>query len=223
MDARKDHQYAAVATTGTHPSAAGPPRLSDRSALHAHSIESSPHGNATADGTIEGQVKIVGYNHGVREQQPNSGRREVSYHAFDAEGSLKQDHTVLRTLVPRGLSPFSASVFGYAAVSDVAAHLEFRQPQPSLGLKGVQALNARILRAKSESNALQRLNLEPFSLRAFCHRRRACHQNMAGQLILDYLMFCEDFSLGIKRPWRSLQGYHAESLGALSRLGINNR
>jgi hypothetical protein len=40
---------------------------------------------------------------------------------------------------------------------------------------------ARILRSKGETNTLQGLNLEPFCLRAFCHRRRACHQNMAGQ------------------------------------------
>jgi hypothetical protein len=100
----------------------------------------------------------------------------------------------------RGVTLRSTPWYSGARPSDEICHLQFRQPQPSLGLKCVQPLDARIFRPKGESNALQRLNLEPFCLRAFCHRRRACHRNMAGQHIFDYLKFCGNFSLGISEP-----------------------
>jgi hypothetical protein len=47
--------------------------------------------------------------------------------------------------------------------------LAFSQMQPSLGLEYVLPLSPRILRAKAETNASQRLNLEPFCSGAHCH------------------------------------------------------
>jgi hypothetical protein len=48
--------------------------------------------------------------------------------------------------------------------------LELRQAQPSLGLKCVQAFNARVFSPKRECNALQSLALEPMCLGAIYHR-----------------------------------------------------
>jgi hypothetical protein len=153
-------------------SAAGTPRSSDGFILHTYSIEPSPNGNTAADGVIEGQVKLVRQNNGIRQQQPNASRREVPYHAFDTEGSFEQDHASLRILMPRRRSSLDTSVLRWrlAAISCDAIPLELRQAQPSFGLKCVEALNARIISPKSKSNALQRLVLEPFYSGAVYHR-----------------------------------------------------
>jgi hypothetical protein len=153
-------------------SAAGPPRLSYGFELYTYSINPSPNGNATADGIIEGQVKIVRQNDGIRQHQPNASRREVSYHAFDTESSLKQDHACLRILMPRRRPSLDTSEFrrSQVPIPGDTILLELRQAQPSLGLKCVQALNARIFSPKRECNALQSLALEPMCLGAIYHR-----------------------------------------------------
>ena len=94
--------------------------------------------------------------------------------------------------MPRRRSSLNTSVLRcrQVAISGDAIPLELRQAQPSFGLKCVEALNARIISPKGESNALQSLALEPFYLGAIYHRHRACHRNVAGQYISDYLALC---------------------------------
>jgi hypothetical protein len=142
-----------------------------RSKPRAHSIESSPHGNAAADDAVKGQIKIVGQNDRVRDQQPNASGRDVAYHAFGAEGALQQDHTSLGALVPRDCSLLNYSALGCAAARDGIIRLESSQPQPSLGLQRIEPLDARILCAKGECNALERLNLKPFRFGVLGHSR----------------------------------------------------
>jgi hypothetical protein len=77
----------------------------------------------------------------------------------------KQDRTRYASQVPLVDSPFNTSVFR----SDETNGLELCQMQPSLRLKYVVPLGPRILRAKGDSNALQRLSLEPFCSGALCH------------------------------------------------------
>jgi hypothetical protein len=71
--------------------------------------------------------------------------------------------------VPRDRSAFNASVFRCRAILDDVVGLEVRQMEPSLGLKCVQPLDAGVLGAKGEPNALQRLSLKPIRFRGLCH------------------------------------------------------
>ena len=59
--------------------------------------------------------------------------------------------------------------------------LKLRQMKPLLGLKRVPPLGPCVLRAKGESNGLQRLSLEPFCTGTVCHLLRACHRRIFGQ------------------------------------------
>jgi hypothetical protein len=138
-------------------SVARPPRPSDRFELYTYSIKSSPNGNTAVDGIIDDQAKIVGKRDGFWQQQPHAGWREVSYHAFEAKGSLEQDQASLRILVPLGRSSLNRSVLHcrQVAIPGDAIPLELRQAQPSFGLKRVEALNTRIISPKRECNALQ--------------------------------------------------------------------
>jgi hypothetical protein len=78
--------------------------------LQAHSIELSPHGDAVVIGVTEGHVKFRRQINNIRQQQPNARGREISHRTSDKGILLEQDHTLLGALVPRGQSPFNASI-----------------------------------------------------------------------------------------------------------------
>ena len=78
--------------------------------LQAHAIEVSPHGDAVVIAVTEGYVKFRRQMNNIRQQQPNARGREISHRTSDKGILLKQDHTRLRALVPRGQSPFNASI-----------------------------------------------------------------------------------------------------------------
>jgi hypothetical protein len=78
--------------------------------LQAHSIELSPHRKAVVIGVTEGYVKFRRQMNSIRQQQPNAGGREISHRTSDKGILFEQDHTPLGALVPRGQSPFNASI-----------------------------------------------------------------------------------------------------------------
>jgi hypothetical protein len=61
-------------------------------------------------GVTEGYVKFRRQMNNIRQQQPNARGREISHRTFDKGILLEQDHTRLGALVPRGQSPFNASI-----------------------------------------------------------------------------------------------------------------
>jgi hypothetical protein len=125
---------------------------------------------------IEGQVKFRRQRDRVGQYQPNAGGRKVSHGAIDERVALAQDRAWYPGQVPRVASPLNTSVFG----SDEMLDLELRQMQPLLGLKHVPPLSPRVLRAKGESNAFQRLSLEPLCSGSLCllkHAIGACSVN----------------------------------------------
>jgi hypothetical protein len=71
-----------------------------------------------------------------------------------------------------GRSSINTSAFRctQVAFSRDAPALDLCQAQPSSGLKCIQPLNARIIGAEGESNALQSLALKPFCFGAIYHR-----------------------------------------------------
>ena len=85
-------------------------RESNRSYLQAHSIELPPHCDAVVIGVTEGYVKFRRQMNNIRQQQPNARGREISHRTADKGILLEQDHTRLGTPVPRGQSPFNASI-----------------------------------------------------------------------------------------------------------------
>jgi hypothetical protein len=78
--------------------------------LQAHSIELSPDRDAVVIGVTEGYVKFRRQMNNIRQQQPNARGREISHRTSDKCILLKQDHACLGALVPRGQSPFNASI-----------------------------------------------------------------------------------------------------------------
>jgi hypothetical protein len=85
-------------------------RESSRSYLQAHSIELPPDCDVVVIGVTEGYVKFRRQMNNIRQQQPNARGREISHRTFDNGILLEQDHTRLGALVPRGQSPFNASI-----------------------------------------------------------------------------------------------------------------
>jgi hypothetical protein len=83
---------------------------SGRSYLHTHSIELPPNCDAVVIGVTEGHVKFRRQTISIRQQQTNAGGGEISHRAPDKGILLEQDHTRLGALVPRGQSPFNASI-----------------------------------------------------------------------------------------------------------------
>jgi hypothetical protein len=84
--------------------------LRHRPVLQAYSILLSPNGDAVAGRTVEGQVEFRRQITGFSKEEPNAGRREVPYLAFDERARLKRDHARLEAAVPRGESPFNILV-----------------------------------------------------------------------------------------------------------------
>jgi hypothetical protein len=78
--------------------------------LQPHSIELSPHGDAVVIGATEGHVKFRRQMNNSRQHQPNASGREISHRTFDKGILPEQDHTCLGAQVPRGQSPFDASI-----------------------------------------------------------------------------------------------------------------
>jgi hypothetical protein len=130
---------------------------------------------------IKGKVEFGGQNNRNGHQQPNASGRKISYSASDEGVLIKQDHACQGTKVPPGSPAFNTSVFRRRAIRDEAIGLELRQMQPSLSLKCVQSLDARVLCPKCEPNAVQRLSLKPLCFQGLCHLPRACHRSMPGQ------------------------------------------
>ena len=85
-------------------------RESNRSDLQAHSIELPPHCDAVVIGVTESYVKFRRQMNNIRQHQPNARGREISHSTSDKGILLEQDHTRLGALVPRGQSPFNASI-----------------------------------------------------------------------------------------------------------------
>jgi hypothetical protein len=133
--------------------------------LQAHPFGVSPRCNTGRGHAIEGQLKFHGERNPIRQQQTNAGRRKVSHGAIDGRVAFHQDRTGYADQVPRVDSPFNALVFRL----DKMIGLALRQVKPLLGFKRVAPLTPCVLRAKGESNRLQRLSLEPLCCGTVCH------------------------------------------------------
>ena len=114
---------------------------------------------------IEVQVNFRGHRNRIRQQQTNAGGRKVSHGAVGGRVALHQDRAGYADQVPLVESTFNTSV----SRLDEMIGLKLRHMKPSLGVKRMPPLGPCVLRAKGESNGLQRLSLEPFCTGTVCH------------------------------------------------------